>query len=545
MVKKLEEPMQELIEMMHFTERVSEAIYGLIDEAQIYKRVKEEFEKAGKYDEGVFLLTEDGTKLKIVEFRIARPDKIGFLEKVTGISFDRFTLNPSKSEIFQRVLMQGKTIHYRFEDLIKEQLSGPVAYLVAKTLGFENVTGIMTPLRRHGRTIGAFSMSAPNLAEYFAPSVVSLAAHISTALEIADERLARTKMERALAESEEKYRAIVENLPIFVAIYQDKGLRYVNPAMCEKLDWSFEEMTNPFFDPLAKVIPARFQRLVKDNIARRLKEENIAPYEISVRRRDGSEIPVIAKATSIIYEGKPALEYILTDITERKQAEAEKLAAVSQMAKSIGHDLRNPLSSMKVAAYILKNESLSKKGQEMLEIVDLNIAAIDRIVKEFLQFTAEPKLHFRKTDINALLNKMRAQTVAPSNIKILTSFGSIPKAEADLEQLERVLFNLVQNAVQAMPQGGELSIATEASNKLIFLKVSDTGIGIPEENLEKVFTPFFTTKPEGTGLGLSSAKKIIEGHGGAIRIDSKKSRGTTITIELPITQTHQTRRSLS
>ncbi|OHE55555.1 MAG: hypothetical protein A3K61_06280 [Thaumarchaeota archaeon RBG_16_49_8] len=543
--KMLEAPMQELVEMMHFTERVSEAIYGLLDEAQIYQRVKEEFEKAAKYDEGVFLRTEDRTRLKIIEFRIARPDKIGFLEKVTGISFDRFTLDPNKSETFQQVLSEGKTVHYRFEELIKEQAPKPVAYLVVKTLGFENVRGIMTPLRRHGEIISAFSMSAPNLAEYFAPSVISLATHISTALEIADEYLARTKMEKALAESEEKYRAIVENLPIFVAIYQGEGFRYVNRAMCEKLGWTFEEMTNPSFDPLPKIIPAKFLQLVKDNIARRLKENNIPPYEISMRRRDGKEIPVTVKAQNIIYEGKTAIEYIVTDISERKQAEAEKLAAISQMSKSIGHDLRNPLSSMKAAAYILKNENLSEKGREMLEIINLNIAATDRIIKEFLQFTVEPKLHFRETNINTLLKEILAQTVMPSNIKVLTSFGDTPKAEIDAEQLERALFNLVQNAVQTMPQGGELMIATETSGKSIHIEISDTGVGIPEENLEKIFSPFFTTKPEGTGLGLSSTKKIVESHGGAIRIDSKKRRGATITIELPITQPHKSRRRSS
>ncbi len=531
----LERPMQELIEMMHFTERVSEAIHGLHDEEQIYERVKEEFESVGRYDEGVFLLTQDGKRLELTKFRIARPQKIEFLEKVTGISFERFTLDP-ESKIFHQVLTEGKTIHYRFEDLIKEQAPKAVAYLVVKTLGFENVTGIMTPLRRHGKIIGVFSTSAPNLAEYFAPSVVSLATHISTALETADEYQARTKMEEALAESEEKYRAIVENLPVFVAIYQDESFRYVNRAMCEKLEWTFEELTNSSFDPLPKIIPARFLQLVKDNIARELEEDEISSYEISMRCRDGKEIPVTVKAQTIIYEGKTAIEFIITDITERKQAESEKLAAVSQLAKSIGHDLRNPLSSMKAAAYILKDESLSKKGQEMLEIIDLNIAATDRIIKEFLQFTTEPELHFRKADVNALLKGILAQTVLPSNIKSSTSFGNIPKAEIDTEQLKRALFNLVQNAVQSMPQGGELMVATEKLGKSIRIEISDTGVGIPEENLEKIFSPFFTTKPEGTGLGLSSAKKIVESHGGPSRIDSRKSRGITIAIELPITQ---------
>ena len=124
----------------------------------------------------------------------------------------------------------------------------------------------------------------------------------------------RKKAEQALRESEEKYRGLVENSPNLVAIYQEGTLKYVNQIMCEKLGWTFQEMTSPSFNPVEKIIPQRFQSLVKDNIAKRLRGENIPRYEISIKTRDGSEIPVIVNAQMILYHGEPADEVIHTDI---------------------------------------------------------------------------------------------------------------------------------------------------------------------------------------------------------------------------------------
>jgi PAS domain S-box-containing protein len=131
----------------------------------------------------------------------------------------------------------------------------------------------------------------------------------------------RKQAEESLRESEEKYRALVENSPNLVAIYQEGSLKYVNKAMCEKLGWTFEEMTSPSFNPVEKIIPQRLQSQIRENIAKRLRGESISPYEISIKTRDGSEIPVIVKAQAILYCGKLADEVIHIDITERKLAE--------------------------------------------------------------------------------------------------------------------------------------------------------------------------------------------------------------------------------
>jgi len=131
----------------------------------------------------------------------------------------------------------------------------------------------------------------------------------------------RSRAEEALRESEEKYRVLVENSPNLVAIYQEGYLKYVNKAMCERLGWTSEEMTSVSFNPIEKIIPQRLQSQIRENIAKRLRGKSISPYEISIKARDGSEIPVIVKAQAILYCGKLADEVIHIDITERKKAE--------------------------------------------------------------------------------------------------------------------------------------------------------------------------------------------------------------------------------
>jgi PAS domain S-box-containing protein len=131
----------------------------------------------------------------------------------------------------------------------------------------------------------------------------------------------RKRVEEVLRESEEKYRVLVENSPNLVAIYQEDTLKYVNKIMCEKLGWTFQEMTSPSFDPVEKIIPQRFQSLIRENIAKKLRREDVPPYEVSIKTRDGSEIPVLVKGQVILYHGKPADEVIHIDITERKRSE--------------------------------------------------------------------------------------------------------------------------------------------------------------------------------------------------------------------------------
>ena len=128
-------------------------------------------------------------------------------------------------------------------------------------------------------------------------------------------------MEKALQESEEKYRAIVENSPNMIGIFQDGVLKYINNVAILRLGWTYEELISPSFDPIENVVSQKSKSLLKENVGKRLRGEDVAPYEITLTRKDDSEVPVLVRGTKIIYNQKPAIEFVFDDITERKLAE--------------------------------------------------------------------------------------------------------------------------------------------------------------------------------------------------------------------------------
>ncbi|MCL5318633.1 MAG: PAS domain S-box protein [Thaumarchaeota archaeon] len=342
----------------------------------------------------------------------------------------------------------------------------------------------------------------------------------------------RKRAEDALRESEEKYRAMVENSPNFVAIYQEGIYKYVNKAMCERLGWTFDEMTSPSFDPIEKLLSPEYRRQARENVVKRLNGEDIVQNEFILKTKSDAEIPVIVHATPVSYKGKTALEYIFVDITERKQAEADRIKTMMDVTRSIGHDLRNPLQAILTAS---ENIRSMPQGDilKFLELIDRNVEYAAKVVRNLRDFTElpTPKLNIR--NINSLLQETLNKIIIAKNIRLTTSYGEIPATLLDGDQLNRAFTNLVMNALQSMLEGGELNISTALKDNFIEVRIKDTGVGIPKEKLEKIFTPFFTTKAKGTGLGLYTAKKIVETQGGLITLESEEKKGTTVTVQLP------------
>jgi signal transduction histidine kinase len=221
------------------------------------------------------------------------------------------------------------------------------------------------------------------------------------------------------------------------------------------------------------------------------------------------------------------------EIAERKQAEAEKLEAIKHVARSVGHDLRNPLTAIRSALYILQSEELTPDGERMLELIDHNIVTADIMIKNLVYFSTDLKLSLSDIDVNSLIQDTLNGILVPENVKITSRYGTIPQAKVDKEQMKRVLSNLFTNALEAMPRGGELIISTGSTGRYIEMKIKNTGVEIASKNLKKLFTPFFTTKAKGMGLGLINAKKIIESHGGTIQIESEEGKGTTVMVKIP------------
>ncbi|MEM3434131.1 MAG: CHASE4 domain-containing protein [Candidatus Methanomethyliaceae archaeon] len=232
------------------------------------------------------------------------------------------------------------------------------------------------------------------------------------------------------------------------------------------------------------------------------------------------------------------LEELVEEKT-RELREKERLAAIGQTAIMVGHDLRNPLQVMKNILYILNEKTVNadfdpKSKAEILErlrVMDRQIWYMNKIVLDLQDLSKERGVVLTHVNPRALFEELLEQV--PPNIKVVIDVD--PKSSVFLDEyiIRRVCSNLILNAIQAMPNGGTLKISAGFEGDCFFIKISDTGPGIPKEILDKLFTPFFTTKAKGMGLGLTASKKLVEAHGGVISVESEVGKGTTFTIKIP------------
>ncbi len=216
---------------------------------------------------------------------------------------------------------------------------------------------------------------------------------------------------------------------------------------------------------------------------------------------------------------------------------AEKLAAVGEMSATVAHGIRNPLVAIGgFARRLFKNESRESTNKKYLRIIVEEIDRLEMILSELLSFIRPQKLSLEKISLNEVIDKSLQVfdfEFKKRNVAIEKEFSPVPTLEIDCGQFKRVLQNMFNNAMDAMPEGGRLKIVTGMEDSLIKLSVSDTGIGIPEEDLENVFHPFFTSKATGTGLGLPICNQIISIHNGHISLGKNEEDGMTFNIYLP------------
>ena len=229
---------------------------------------------------------------------------------------------------------------------------------------------------------------------------------------------------------------------------------------------------------------------------------------------------------------------IVEDKTEEEHT--KRLSAIGQTAGMVGHDIRNPLQAIMGDLYLLQEELKTltetehkQPMQESLDSIEENILYINKIVSDLQDYTRPLKPVFEDINLNELVNA----TLTKANIsnKIETEV-KVPNLQltADISFLQRTLSNLINNAIQAMPNGGKLTVTAKAVADKAVIVVEDTGVGIPEEAKSKLFTPLFTTKAKGQGLGLAVVKRLMEAQGGTVGFESKKDKGTKFIIELPL-----------
>ncbi len=236
---------------------------------------------------------------------------------------------------------------------------------------------------------------------------------------------------------------------------------------------------------------------------------------------------------------------IFQDLTQLKRLETEmkqkeKWAAIGELSSNIAHEIRNPLASLKGSIEMLKEDSVPKNYKERLMEIALNeMERLDRIITDFLTYSRPTPPDFKRFDIHSLLDEtidlLKNVEQNKSGIFIKKNYSGTVEVNADPQKIRQVFWNLGINAVEAMPEGGELIVSTRDMDSVVEITFKDFGAGIDEKNIEKIFYPFFTTKEHGTGLGLAIAYRIIEEHKGRIDIDSSPGAGAAFEVMLPKT----------
>jgi signal transduction histidine kinase len=250
--------------------------------------------------------------------------------------------------------------------------------------------------------------------------------------------------------------------------------------------------------------------------------------EADVRTRD--EIGILAKSFNQMTRELKA--------SRDKLVQSERLAVLGQIAAGIAHDIRNPLTSVKMIVQLLKRKSHDDDSKESLQVVLDEIDRLEIIVSGLLDFARPMELRLRPANVIDVMKEV-VRLMAPNlrHRKIEISIDEannelIHEVMIDTDRMKQVFMNIILNSMQAMPDGGKIIVRCVQDNDSIQINISDTGIGMSEEVLKHAYDPFFSAKSDGTGLGLTNVKKIIELHGGDIQIDSAENQGTKVIIKI-------------
>ena len=362
--------------------------------------------------------------------------------------------------------------------------------------------------------------------------------------------------EQALRQSEERFRSLVENSPIGISIIQNNQFAYKNPAQQKIRGTSDQEKFSDLMEDIhpedVDQVKTAYGKLVSGEIDSI--DINIRFYPGAGSRHKTNLRWAQCRASAITYRGEAAILINIVDVTEAKELEQQliiknKMISLGRVAAGIAHEIRNPLTGINSYIYTLnemcQSDSLDLNDLEMMRpILDQIQTAsnkIESVIKRVMDFSKPGAPKMEKTDINLALEEaieLSAVALRKKGIKIETSLSpNLPKCYADPHLIEQVMLNLITNAAKAIETFNGLKLVgvdSYSANNTVFIRVADSGPGIPLDHKDKIFDPFFTTSQEGSGIGLNIAQRIIADHNGSISVGKSKWGGAEFTIWLPI-----------
>jgi two-component system sensor histidine kinase AtoS len=358
--------------------------------------------------------------------------------------------------------------------------------------------------------------------------------------EIGEIAEAINRLARVLLETQSMHRNILDSLSdCVVTVDSGNRISYINPAGCDLFRCQAGEVVGQPYLRLFLDDPS-FSNLLLDTLERG-REYRGVEFDFLLPH----QTPHILASSSPLFDGRGhslGVVVIIRDISETRSlrqqvARADRLAAVGEVASGIAHELRTPLTSIRGFVQFLQGSTDPREWREYGDIIIREVDGMNRIISELLSLVRRHPLNLEAASLNQLVEEtlfLARDSAGKGRITFVTELAALPLAEVDRGQIKQVLLNVLVNASQAITGPGTVTITTARHGAgEVSVRVRDTGCGIPAEVRERIFDPFFSTKPTGTGLGMAVARRIIEDHKGRIIVASAEGEGTSITLILP------------